>query len=279
MKKLFIIIILLCMAMLVWGPLWMVLEGSFMGSDELNQNLSPVLGDKQGSASWTIVPLFPTLRHYVELLLDSPGFFAMFWNSVGTVFPIMTGQLIVAVPAAWGFARYEFRFRKVLFMIYIALMLMPFQVTMVSDYFVLDRLSLLNTRWAIIMPAVFSTFPVFIMYRFFRAIPKSLIEAAEIDGAGPLTIFLRIGIPLGAPGVLSAMVLSFLECWNMLEQPLAFLKDKSLWPMSLYLPEIAADGAGLSLAASVVMLIPSILIFLIGQKYLEQGIKAAGLKE
>lgn len=279
MKKLIILAVLMVVALTVWIPLWMISEGSMMGSDELRTNLSPVLEDKPGAAKWTALPLYPTLRHYIELLLDSPGFFTMFWNSVRIVVPVLMGQLIVAVPAAWGFARYEFKFKRILFTLYIALMLMPFQVTMVSDYFVLDKMSLLNTRWSVILPGIFSTFPVFIMYRFFRAIPESLIEAAEIDGAGPFLIFVRIGIPLGAPGVLSAMVLSFLEYWNMLEQPLAFLSDKALWPMSLYLPEIASGSAGVSLASSVVMLIPSVLIFLMGQQYLEKGIRAAGLKE
>ena len=117
------------------------------------------------------------------------------------------------------------------------------------------------------------------MYRFFRGIPRSLIESARLDGASEWQIFWRIGLPLGSAGVMSAMVLSFLECWSMIEQPMTFLKNRSLWPLSLYLPDIAADRAGLALAASVTALIPAILVFLYGQTYLEQGIIAAGVKE
>jgi multiple sugar transport system permease protein len=138
---------------------------------------------------------------------------------------------------------------------------------------------LMNTHWSIILPAVFSTFPVFIMYRGFAAIPKELYEAAKIDGAGDWQTFIRIGIPLGSPGILSALVLGFLEYWNMVEQPLAFLEDLSLWPLSLYLPEIDLRRAGMALAASVITLIPAVFVFFMGQDYLESGITASGMKE
>ncbi|HAQ41043.1 MAG TPA: sugar permease [Clostridiales bacterium] len=283
MKKFFNIeiIILTVFCILVWLPVAMIAGGSLMSGDEFAQNLSPVLDDGNGEnmARWSIIPQYPTLRFYVELLIDSPGFFVMFWNSCKIVFPILAGQLLICVPAAWGFARYDFRFKNILLVIYLALMLMPFQVTMVSNYLVLDRLNLLNSHLGIIMPAVFSTFPVFIMYRFFRAVPASLLEAAEIDGAGEFKIFIYVGLPMGAPGIVSIIVLEFLEYWSIIEQPLTFLKDKSLWPLSLFLPDIASGSNGLYLAASVVMIIPSLLIFLFGQKYLEKGIRASGLKE
>jgi multiple sugar transport system permease protein len=158
-------------------------------------------------------------------------------------------------------------------------MIMPFQVTMVSSYLVLDKFHLLNTHFALILPNIFSTFPVFIMEKFFKSIPKSLIEAAKIDGAGEFRIFFYIGIPMGASGIISAMVLGFLEAWNGIEQPLTFLKDKSLWPLSLYLPDISKEKLGVAMVASVITMIPAILIFLFGQKYIEQGIAASGIKE
>ena len=279
LKKGLLLLFLIILAVAVWFPLAFLLGGSFMGTQEVLQKLGPVLGDMNGFASWSLIPQYPTLRPYVELLLDSPQFFVMFWNSVRLTAGVLFGQMIVGVPAAWGFARYDFPGKGALFTLYIVLMLMPFQVTMVSNYLVLNRLSLLDTHMGIILPAVFSTFPVFIMYRFFRGIPRSLIESARLDGASEWQIFWRIGLPLGSAGVMSAMVLSFLECWSMIEQPMTFLKNRSLWPLSLYLPDIAADRAGLALAASVTALIPAILVFLYGQTYLEQGIIAAGVKE
>jgi len=260
-------------------PLWLLISGSFMGGQEAAQNFAPVLENAAGSALWPLIPRYPTLQPYVELLLDTPQFFGMFWNSVAQVFPLVLGQVLIGAPAAWAFARYEFRFKKALFLLYIVLMLMPFQVTMVSSYLVLDGLKLMDTMWAIILPGAASTFPVFVMTRFFQAIPASLTEAAAIDGAGPFKVFLRVGLPLGAPGILSAVVLGFFEYWNALEVPLTFLKDKSLWPLSLYLPAISSENLGVSLIASVVMLTPALLIFLFGQKYLEQGITAAGMKD
>lgn len=92
-------------------------------------------------------------------------------------------------------------------------------------------------------------------------------------------IFVKIGLPLGKSGLLSAIVLGFLEYWNLMEQPLAFLEDKALWPLSLYLPEISWMQAGFALCASFITLIPAAFVFVLGQDYLEQGIIYSGLKE
>lgn len=106
-----------------------------------------------------------------------------------------------------------------------------------------------------------------------------MIEAAKIDGASDFQVFLKIGIPLGYPGILSVLILGFLEYWNAIEQPMTFLQEKELWPLSLYLPNIAVDKVSVSFVASVIMMIPAILIFIFGQRYLEEGIAASGLKE
>lgn len=278
-KKCIIRLILGLVTLFIWIPLWMLLSGSFMGALEIEDNLSPVLGLKDGLAKWSVLPRFPTLRPYVELLLDSPGFFKMFWNSCIQVFPGLLGQLLAAVPAAWSFARFRFRGKRILFTIYIILMVMPFQVTMVPSYLVLNRLGLMDSHLALILPNIFSTFPVFIMVKFFKSIPESLLEAARLDGAGEFSIFLKIGVPMGASGIISAIILGFLEYWNAIEQPLTFLKSKALWPLSLYLPNITTDKAAVSLAASVIMMTPALLIFLFGQRYLEEGIQASGMKE
>ena len=162
--------------------------------------------------------------------------------------------------------------------LYVVLMLLPFQVTMLSSYLVLNRLEMLNTHGAIILPAVFSAFPVFLIYRDFCNLPKGLIEAARIDGAREWTIFCRIGLPLASGGILSAGVLGFLEYWSLIEQPLAFLEDQTLWPLSLYLPEIGPEQAGYSFVAAVITLIPAVFVFLTGREYLEQGITASAVK-
>ncbi len=281
LRKVPVWLLLILAALPVWWVLWFMFTGALMPLDEIKQTIGPVLTSSDKTATWPLLPSYPTLRPLAELLLDTPQFFAMFWNSFKLVIPSVAGQLLIGTPAAWAISRFRFRGRKLLYLLYIVLMLMPFQVTMVPNYLVADRLGLLDTIWAVILPFAFSAFPVFIMAKGFDAVPHALLEAASIDGAGYLRTFLRVGLPLGVPGILSAFVLGFLECWNAIEQPLTFLKTRSLWPLSLYLPEIIKDQFGISLAmaASLLMLMPAALIFLFGQKYLELGIQASGIKE
>ncbi len=260
-------------------PILAVVLGSLKSGKELSDALSPIIGTTGGLVRWHLLPLYPTGMHFVKLLFYTPEFFTVFWNSIKLVGCILLGQMFVAIPAAFGFSRFSFRGKHALFLSYVILMLMPFSVMMLPSYLVLNGMHLMNTHWSIILPAVFSTFPVFLMYRGFAAIPKELYEAAKIDGAGDWQTFIRIGIPLGSPGILSALVLGFLEYWNMIEQPLAFLEDLSLWPLSLYLPEIDLRRAGMALAASVITLIPAVFVFFMGQDYLESGITASGMKE
>ena len=261
-------------------PLFLLLSGSLMGPDEVVRSLGPALGaGADGCAKWPLVPRYPTFQPYMALLFDSPEYFQMFWNSVCYALFSLAGQVLVGASAAWAFARYRFPLKRPLFALYIALMLMPFQVTLVAQYLSLDRLNLIDTRLAIILPLMFSTFPVFIMERFFAAIPTAILEAARVDGAGEWRAFFFIGLPLGLPGVFSALVLGFLEAWGMMEQPMTLLKTPGLWPLSLYLPQITLESLGKSLAASAVALAPALLLFLWGQGYLEKGISAMGVKE
>lgn len=260
-------------------PIALLLTGSVMGGWELNQYLGPLFSESLNFINWKLVPDYPTIENYARLLFLTPQFFVLFWNSMKMTACILAGQLLAGVPAAWAFAVYKVKGSRTLFVLYVVLMLLPFQVTMLSSYLVLNRLGMLNTHQAVIMPAVFSTFPVFLSYGGFRTIPMQLIEAARIDGAGEVAIFVKIGLPLGKSGLLSAMVLGFLEYWNMMEQPMAFMENKALWPLSLYLPEITWAQAGFAFAASVITLIPAVFVFIWGQEYLEQGIIFSGLKE
>lgn len=260
-------------------PVLFLLTGSVTSRYELGQYLAPLSDAAKGFVYWKWMPDYPAFSHYENVLLFTPQFYVVFWNSVKITAFILAGQLLVAVPAAWAFAIYPFPRRRLLFTVYLVLMLMPFQVTMLSSYLVLNGLHLMNTHGAVILPAVFSAFPVFLIYRSFCRIPKELLEAARVDGAGEWQIFWRMGIPLASGGILSSAVLGFLECWNLIEQPLAFLKDQSLWPLSLYLPEISLDQAGYAFVASVITLIPALFVFLLGRDYLERGIAASALKE
>lgn len=268
----------------VWWPLWFLVTGALTPADELAAALGPALGmaGRTGCARWQWLPSWPTLQPLASLLLDTPEFFAMFWNSCFQVFPQLLGQFLFGAPAAWALSRLRFAGRRALSGVYAVLMLLPFSVTMVPNYLVLHTLGLLDTHAALILPGCFSAFAVFIMARGFDAVPRALLEAAALDGAGPYRTFWRIGLPLGVPGVLAALVLGFLEAWNAIEQPMTFLQDPARWPLALYLASAdLTDAAALAvaMAASLVMLAPAVLIFRFGQPYLELGIQASGIKE
>ena len=253
------------------------MTGAFSSQWELTENLRPVLGSSQGLAKWTLLPKSPTLRALVEVLLDSPGFFTTFWNSVAITAGILLGQCVFAVPAAWALAK--LRLPRGLGNLYMVLMLLPFQVLMYPEYLVLRALGLLDTLWAVILPGIFSACPVFLLTRFFAAIPEEILEAARLDGAGEWQIFLHIALPMGLPGLLSVGILSFLDAWNLIEQPMTFLKSRALWPLSLFLPETTLADVGLGFAAALLMLIPALLLFGLCQNALEQGIALSGGKE
>lgn len=279
MKKLLLYLSLSVPAILAIAPLVFLAGGTFMGSTEIKEYLAPVLLGGDGFAVWRLFPAFPTLKGVVELLFDSPEFFTMFWNTIKITLGVLAGQLLFGVPAAWGLARYDFVGKKLIYRIYIVLMMMPFQVTMLSEYLLLKDANLLDTLWAVILPAMFGTFPVFLMYRFFCDIPQQLFEAARMDGAGELQIFFSIGLPVASSGIIAAMLLQILTCQSMLEEPLTFLETPAKYPLSLYLPEIDLSQAGFAICASFVAMLPAVLLFLIGQDYLEAGIVTAAVKE
>ena len=273
-------ILLIVLALLAVYPVIFLSAGSLMGADELEDCLGAVVSGAEGYASFPVLPKYPTLQHFVEVLLDSPEFFVMFWNSILITFGVLGGQFVAGTMAAWGFARYEFPCKRGIFLLYIVLMLLPFQVLMLSDYLLLDRLRLLDSLWAVILPGMFSTFPVFIMYRFFAEIPDSLIESARLDGAREWQLFWYLALPMGSSGIIAALVLGFLEYWSLIEQPLTFIKDKSKLPLSVFLPDLTMTGkAGFLFAVSVVTFLPAIMVFMGGRDYLEHGIMAGAVKE
>lgn len=275
-RALLIRIVLAALLIFMVMPLIMLCTNSLMGKQELMETCGAVLSDYGTKTRFSLFPQYPTLQAYVRLLLDSPEYFKAFWNSAILSVGVLAGQLLITVPAAWAFARFEFPGKSAVRFLYILLLLLPFQVTMVSGYLVLDTLKLLDTYLAVILPGVFSALPMFILSKSFAAIPKETIEAAKIDGAGNFCIFARIGIPLGTPGIFSVLVLGFLEYWNAVEQPLTYLKTETLKPLSLYLPMMVKEEIRSAFAASIITLLPAVLLFLCGRESLEKGIAASG---
>lgn len=278
-RSVFWYLILSFIGLIIIFPVVLVIILPFQSSDELRKTIGPISNFVGQYVKIDYFPQYPTLNNFRDLLFYTPEFYKVFWNSMLIVLVVLIFQLLLAVPAAWAFSHFKFKFKNAIFNFYVIFMLIPFQVTMLSQYLVLNKLDLINTRLSIILPAIFSTLPVFLIYRGFSDIPKDILDSARIDGAGELQVLWYIGLPIGKSGILSCIVISFLDLWNMVEQPLAFIKDKKLYPLSLYLPILNLDNIEMLLAASVVTLIPAAFVFLLGRDYLEQGIISYALKE
>ncbi len=258
-------------------PVFLLLVGAIASKEELGLYLKGILGD-QGKAYMVIFPAFPTLQGFFELLLDQPEFYVVFWNSVKLTFLIVAGQFVISVPAAWGFSRWHGKASSTLYYIYTVLMLLPFQVTMLSNYIVIDKLGILDTHSAVILPAVFSTFPVFIIYRYFCKIPKELYEAFSLDSSSQFKLFWHMGLPLAMPGIKAAMLLNVIEYWNMVEQHLLFLKTPFLFPFSIYMPKVSKENISYIFVFSFVVLVPMAVISYWGRDEIQGGIGTLVLK-
>lgn len=279
MKKKMILFLVIFFCAILLFPIVFTIVGSFKGHVEMSQYLSPLIKTDAGYISADIVPLYPTLQSYIEVLIDTPEYMILFWNTMLNTVLILVGQILISVPAAWGITRMSKRRQSIVILIYTILMILPFVVTMLPQYIVLNRLNLLNTRWSIVLPSIFSPFSVFILYYHLKGIPNILVEQAIIDGADNWIILKNIVIPIGKPGIIAAGFLGFIEEWNMIEQPIIFIKDQQFWPVTLFAANITSDNIGIIFTASVITLIPAICAFYIGCEYLEQGFSEVVDKE
>ena len=271
-------------AILFLMPIVLTMTNSFMSASEIASNYGQVFATSDTGGKTYIaervnlkfIPDMVSFSQYATVLFKSPDYLFKFWNSVILVVPIMVFQLLVALFAAYGFTRYRGRIKEMLFFIYIILMLMPYQVTLVPNYLVSDWLGILDTRWAIWLPGIFSPFAVYLLTKFMRRIPKGVIEAAQIDGAGEWQIFRRICLPLSKGCMCSVAILIFIDYWNMVEQPLILLADEAMHPLSVFLSKIKNEEIGLAFAVATIYMVPTLLVFLYGEDYLVEGITYQG---
>lgn len=280
-RMLLITAILSVMAVIFIFPLALTVSNSFMSEAEISNNYD-MLGSGDSGNEYVLMRLIPevvVLRQYYNVLIKKPQFLYMFWNSVILTVPIVAGQTIIASMAAYAFAKLRFKGRNQLFFIYLTVMLMPFQVTLVPNYLVADKLGLVNNYLSIILPGIFNTFGVFLLKQYMEQIPDSYIEAAKMDGAGHFQIFFKIIMPMCRNGIAAMFILLFIDSWNMVEQPLIFLQDAARQPLSVYLSKIISGERGLAFAASTLYMLPMLLIFLCGENYLVEGIQRSGIKE
>ncbi|MBR1771072.1 MAG: carbohydrate ABC transporter permease [Lachnospiraceae bacterium] len=271
-------------AVLFLLPIVLTISNSFMSSSEISSNYGSVFAVNQNGGKVYIsekvnlkfIPDMVSFSQYITVLFKSPDYLLKFWNSVILVGPILFFQLAVASLASYGFARYTGKLRSIIFFAYVILMLMPYQVTLVPNYLVASWFGIVDSYWAIWLPGIFSPFAVYLLTKFMKRIPYSVIEAAQIDGAGEWQIFSKICLPLCKGALCSAAILVFIDYWNMVEQPLILLSDPETHPLSVFLSKINASEVGLAFAVATIYMVPSLLIFLYGEEYLLDGITYQG---
>ena len=283
------VLIAIVLAILALVPIFYTFINSFMSAAEIQDNYGVIFQSLSGHAKeggayidktpvLRVIPERVTFEQYKTLLVMSPAYLFKFWNSVIMVVPIVLGQLAVASLASYSFARYRRRRREILFFSYVILMLMPFQVTLVPNYMIAEKLNILDTYAAIILPGIFSTFSCFLLTKYMRQIPSSYIEAAKLDGATEWQIFTKIALPTCKSAIFALAILLFIDYWNMVEQPLVLLTDAEKQPLSVFLSQINEAEIGIAFAASALYMIPALLIFLLGEEYLVEGISHSGIK-
>lgn len=277
-------VVLMLVAAVFLIPVIFTLCNSFMTEQEISANYGMIFETSRSGGKPYIsevvnlkfIPDEVTFEQYKTVLFKSPDYLLKFWNSMILVVPIVFFQLIVALFAAYGFTRYRGRIREIIFFAYIILMLMPYQVTLVPNFMVSQWLNLIDTKWAIWLPGIFSPFAVFLLTKYMRRIPTGILEAAKVDGAGELQIFRYICVPLCKGALASAAILVFFDYWNMVEQPLILLTDSDMHPLSVFLSKINSGEIALAFAVASIYLIPTLLLYLYGEEYLVEGIAYQG---
>lgn len=271
-------------AVIFLAPIVLTITNSLMSSSEIYSNYGVIFATTESggkvyvseTVNLKFIPDIVSFSQYITVLFKSPEYLLKFWNSVFYVVPIVVFQLFVALLASYGFTRYNGRIKQIIFFGYVILMLMPYQVTLVPNYLVAEWLHILDTKWAIWLPGVFSPFAVYLLTKFMRRIPVSVMEAAQIDGANEWKIFTNICVPLCKSSLFSVAILVFIDYWNMVEQPLILLSDSEQYPLSVFLSQINAGEIGLAFAVATIYMIPTLLMFLYGEDYLVEGITYQG---
>ena len=238
-----------------------------------------------------IVPKAPTLRNYPIVLDRIPDpvtnrklglrFGRWYFNSIFIAVGVTLLQVLTSAMAAYAFSRIQWKGRDTVFLFYLATMMIPGVVTMIPNFQVMVSLKFLNTYHGLIIPAAFSAFGTFLLRQFMLSIPRSMDEAAIIDGANHWQVFWEIIMPLARPGLIALAIITFLGAYQSFFWPLIMLNDDQFFPMSVGL--LALDSSygrqtELIMAATVMNVVPLVIVFIIFQKFLVKGIQLGGVK-
>ena len=268
LRKVLLYIVLILIAVIMVVPfLWMLSTSLKTQYDAVK--IPPV---------W--IPDPPRWENYVKLFTEQPMFQFML-NTIKIVFFVVLGQLFFSSLAAYSFARISFKGRNVVFFFYIATLMVPGQVTMIPTYLMFAKAGLTDNHLALILPAFFSAFGVFLLRQFFMSLPRELEEAAEIDGCNPFMTYWRIMLPLVVPAMLTLGVFTLMNTWNDYMGPLIYLSSPEKYTMTLgiaYFKGVYTTQWNLVMAGSIVSVVPILIAYLCAQKYFIEGIAFSGVK-
>lgn len=213
-----------------------------------------------------------SLQGYSDLLFDCFVFYPMFWNSVLYALAITAAQLVVIIPCAFGFSQAKFKGKGVLFVFYTVLMMMPLQVTILPNYIGLRDMNLINSPYGIILPMIFSPFGVVVMHQYMKSIDSSVIEAMRLETNSIFRILFTSVIPQLKICIFAVILFVFADCWNMVEQPMLFLKDDNLKTLSVFITNAEKYEGAVLFPAAVIFLIPVFIVYLFFNENLEKGL-------
>jgi len=261
-------------------PLIYTITNSFIGASEFSRYYGSL--DNSVTAATRnplhIIPDRITLSGYRDVFLSRPNYLYKFWISMFLSVTILAGQMIMSILGGYAFSRFRFPCRDGLFFMIILLMTLPYQVTLVPNYIMLVQMGLIDNYAALILPGICSAFGVFLLRQTMICLPNSIFEAARLDGAGSMRALVSICLPGIKPSLAALVILSFADNWNMIEQPLAFLKNRLKYPLSLFLSEINTTNPPLTFVCGVLSVIPLLLLFSYFKEEMILGIEYTGVK-
>jgi multiple sugar transport system permease protein len=222
--------------------------------------------------------------NYTRLFTLVP-FGRYFLNTAVVAGLIVLGQLLICSMAAYGFARLNFIGRDAIFVLYLATMMIPFQVTLIPSFLLVFRLGWVNTYQGLIVPGISSAFGIFLLRQAFLGVPRDYQDAARLDGASEWRIFAEIFLPLNGPALATLGVFAFMGAWTDLLWPLLIARDQHLRTLELGLAYFNASSSAfrqtnwpLVMAASVVVMLPVLVVYTLAQRYFVRGIALSGVK-